>query len=71
MTFESFPQEALKFEIQAYDPVFMFGHSALKPEPVDLNLQVIMIGMPEVYYLLYSVDPDFAKIFKVNSSERW
>jgi lon-related putative ATP-dependent protease len=56
-----------QLEIQAYDPYSMFASSALKPEPVKLKLQVIMIGMPEIYYLLYQMDPDFTKIFKVKA----
>lgn len=56
-----------KLEIQAYDPVFMFSQSALKPESVPLNLQVIMIGMPDLYYMLNRMDPDFPKIFKVKA----
>jgi lon-related putative ATP-dependent protease len=56
-----------KIEIQAYDPVFLFSQTSLKPEPIDLNLQVIMVGMPDIYYLLYRLDPDFSKIFKVKA----
>ncbi len=56
-----------KLEIQAYDPIFMFSSSAMKPEPVELNLKVVLIGMPEIYYLLYRLDPDFKKIFKVKA----
>ncbi len=56
-----------KLEIQAYNPLFMFSHSTLKPEPVELNVQVILIGMPQLYHLLYHLDPDFSKIFKVKA----
>ncbi|MGD8921744.1 MAG: ATP-binding protein, partial [Candidatus Zixiibacteriota bacterium] len=56
-----------KLEIQGYDPFYMFSQTALKPEPIDLKVQVIMIGMPEVYYLLFRLDPDFRKIFKVKA----
>jgi lon-related putative ATP-dependent protease len=56
-----------KLEIQAYDPFFRSSHSALKPEPIELKTQVIMIGMPQFYYLLYNLDPDFPKIFKVKA----
>jgi lon-related putative ATP-dependent protease len=56
-----------KLEIQAYDPFFKASHSALKPEPIELNTQVIMIGMPQLYYLLYDLDPEFPKIFKIKA----
>jgi predicted ATP-dependent protease len=45
----------------------MFTTSALKPEPIECNTKVIMIGNPYIYYLLYSHDEDFNKIFKVRA----
>jgi len=38
---------------------------ALKPQPIPLNCKIIMIGTPLFYYLLYRLDPDFRKYFKV------
>ncbi len=37
----------------------------LKPEPIDLNLKVILLGDEEIYYLLDGYDPDFPHLFKV------
>ena len=54
-------------ETQTYDPFYMFTTSALKPEPIECNTKVIMIGNPYIYYLLYSRDEDFKKIFKVKA----
>ena len=56
-----------KIETQTYDPFYMFTTSALKPEPIECNTKVIMIGNPYIYYLLYSHDEDFKKIFKVRA----
>ena len=56
-----------KTEIQGYDPFFMISATAIKPEPIDIDLQVILIGEPDVYHLLYEADPDFNKIFKVKA----
>lgn len=56
-----------KIETQTYDPIYMFTSSALKPEPIECNTKVIMIGSPSIYYLLYSHDEDFKKIFKVRA----
>ncbi len=39
--------------------------SPLRPEPVDLNVKVIVIGDLYTYQLAYEVDEDFKKIFKV------
>ncbi|MCL5070945.1 MAG: AAA family ATPase [Actinobacteria bacterium] len=39
----------------------------LKPEPIPLNVKVILIGKPIHYTILYSVDDDFKKLFKVKA----
>jgi lon-related putative ATP-dependent protease len=54
-----------KMEIQNYDPFFIFGSSALKPEPIDINVKVVLVGDDFLYRLLYNFDDDFKKIFKV------
>ncbi len=54
-------------EIQTYDPFYVFSTSALKPEPIECNVKVFMIGDAYLYHLLYSLDDDFKKIFKVKA----
>jgi lon-related putative ATP-dependent protease len=39
----------------------------LKPEPVQLQAKIIMIGTPWIYYLLFYLDPDYLKFFKVKA----
>ena len=39
--------------------------SSLKPEPIPLDLKVILIGDPYTYSLLYAYDEDFKKLFKI------
>jgi predicted ATP-dependent protease len=39
----------------------------LRPEPIPLDVKVILLGQPEVYYLLYQTDPDFQELFKVKA----
>jgi lon-related putative ATP-dependent protease len=39
----------------------------LDPEPIPLDLKVILIGEPDIYYLLSQNDPDFAGLFKVQA----
>jgi ATP-dependent Lon protease len=56
-----------KNEPETYDPFPMFSTSALKPEPIECNVKVIMIGDPFLYQLLYFRDQDFEKIFKVKA----
>jgi predicted ATP-dependent protease len=43
----------------------MITVSTLRPQPVPLQLKVIMIGSPLLYQLLYSYDEDFRKLFKI------
>jgi lon-related putative ATP-dependent protease len=38
---------------------------SLDPEPVPLDVKVILIGERRIYYLLCELDPDFADLFKV------
>lgn len=37
----------------------------LRPEPIPFNAKVILIGSPHLYQLLYNIDEDFQKLFKV------
>ena len=54
-------------EIQTFDPFYFFSTSALKPEPIECNTKVIMIGDAQIYYILYNMDDDFKKIFKIKA----
>ncbi len=40
---------------------------SLKPEPIPVDLKVIMIGNSFIYHLLYNYDDDFKKLFKVKA----
>jgi predicted ATP-dependent protease len=40
---------------------------ALKPEPIDLDVKVILLGDAQLYHLLDEFDPDFPDLFKVLS----
>ena len=39
----------------------------LDPEPVPLDVKVVLIGSPMLYYLLHAYDEDFPKLFKVKA----
>ncbi len=54
-----------KLEIQPMELFFPFGTSALKPEPIDLNVKIVLIGDRDLYELLYEYEEEFKKIFKV------
>ena len=40
---------------------------SLKPEPIPLDLKVILIGNSSLYHTLLSMDDDFGKLFKIKS----
>ncbi len=54
-------------DIQSFDPFQIFSAGSLKPETVPVDVKVVMIGTRAIHGLLYSVDEDFRKIFKIKS----
>jgi lon-related putative ATP-dependent protease len=56
-----------QIEIQPLETSIFGSSSALKPEPIDLNVKVVMIGDAYVYHVLYEMDDDFKKIFKIRA----
>ena len=56
-----------QIEIQAFDPYFLIAASAIKPEPIEIDVKVIMIGDAYLYRMLYGADEDFKKIFKIKA----
>jgi lon-related putative ATP-dependent protease len=38
---------------------------SLEPEPIPLDVKVILLGEPYIYYLLSMLDPEFNELFKV------
>ncbi|MDI6840588.1 MAG: ATP-binding protein [bacterium] len=56
-----------KAEIQNYTPFYMLSMPALKPEPVECDVKVVMVGDYFLYNLLYEHDEDFKKIFKIRA----
>ncbi len=41
--------------------------ATMKPEPIPLDVKVILIGNPEIYYLLYNLDEEYRELFKVKA----
>jgi lon-related putative ATP-dependent protease len=39
----------------------------LKPQPIPLNVKVILIGTPDINQILYQNDPDYPDLFKVRA----
>ena len=56
-----------KLEIQTYDPFYLFTTSGLKPEPIDLDVKVVVVSDAYLYNLLLNYDQDVKKVFKVRA----
>jgi predicted ATP-dependent protease len=41
--------------------------ATLDPEPIPLDAKIVLVGDAMLYYLLYSLDPDFQELFKVKA----
>ena len=59
-----------RIEMETYEPFAMFSTSGLKPEPIQVQVKVIVVGSPYVYQLLYAWDEEFRDIFKVHADFR-
>ncbi len=56
-----------KIEIQDIPSVLQVSTSTLKPESIDLELKVILLGSQHIYSLLSEYEYDFKKMFKVKA----
>ncbi len=45
----------------------LMSTKSLRPQPVPLNVKVVLIGSSYLYYLLYHLDSDFKELFKVKA----
>ena len=69
-SWESLKRALRNRELVPEDAIERLGYMStkgLKPEPIPLNVQVILIGRPDYYYLLYDLDDDFKELFKVKA----
>lgn len=69
-SWDSLKRALRNHELVPEDVVERLGYittKSLKPEPIPLNVQVILIGRPEYYSLLYEYDDDFRELFKVKA----
>lgn len=56
-----------ELEIAGYDPFYMMAGAGIKPEPVPISVKVVLIGEPSIYSLLWHLDEDFKKVFRVKA----
>ncbi|NTU41733.1 MAG: AAA family ATPase, partial [Nitrospirales bacterium] len=45
----------------------LMSTTALKPEAIPLNVKVLLVGNPHIYYLLYNLDEEYRDLFKVKA----
>ena len=43
----------------------LLATQSLEPEPIPLDVKVVLVGQRELYYLLHAYDPEFARLFRV------
>lgn len=55
--------------VKIEDPSEFFGFSTagLRPDPIPVNVKIVLLGPPALYYLLHTYEEDFQKIFKVKA----
>ncbi|MBK7216151.1 MAG: AAA family ATPase [Candidatus Promineofilum sp.] len=72
---EPFAWEGLKRALRKQEIVIeslgqvysMISTVSLEPEPIPLEVKVVLIGERQLYYLLSSADPEFNELFKVSA----
>jgi lon-related putative ATP-dependent protease len=59
-------QKEIKME-DMWEQYKMVTSSTLKPEAVPLDVKVILVGNPHIYYMLYNLDEEYREHFKVKA----
>lgn len=62
----SIRNKELKIE-DVWEQYRLISTTTLKPEAIPLNVKVILLGNPFLYYLLYNVDEEYRELFKVKA----
>jgi lon-related putative ATP-dependent protease len=73
LLFQPYAWESLKRTLQMGEirieslerALSLISTSALEPQPIPLDVKVILIGEPLFYYLLSAYDPEFHDLFKI------
>ncbi len=54
-------------EIQNLRTQYIITPGGLKPQPIELDVKVVIIGDGYIYNILYNSDADFKKVFKIKA----
>ena len=57
-----------KLSIESLGEQFsLIAMASLNPHAIPVDIKVIMLGSPYIYYLMYQYDEDFRKLFKIHA----
>ncbi len=45
----------------------LIAMASVKPQAIPVDVKVVMMGSPHIYYLMYQYDEDFRKLFKIHA----
>jgi len=60
----SIKNKEIKIE-DVWEQYKLMSTTTLKPQPIPLDVKVILVGNPYIYYLLYNLDEEYKELFKV------
>ena len=59
---------AREIRIESLGQVFSYISTvSVEPEPIPLDVKIVLLGERSLYYLLHEFDPDFGELFKVTA----
>lgn len=70
LSYEALKRALDREEIKIEDPGELYGifsSKTIRPEPIPLNVKIVLTGDPHIYQLLYVYDERFQKFFKVKA----
>lgn len=70
LSWESIKRALRSREVQMEEPAERMGFlstKTMRPQPIPLNVKVVLVGSPLLYYLLTAYDEEFAELFKVRA----
>ena len=70
LAYEELKRALLRSDIRIETPAQIMGMTTtvtLEPEAIPLDVKVVLVGEPAIYYQLSALDPDFAMLFKVQA----
>ncbi|MGQ0793745.1 MAG: Lon protease family protein [Deltaproteobacteria bacterium] len=70
MVWDTLKKTLANGELRIEDVYQQYGFvntAGVKPEPIKVNLKVVLTGSSHLYHLLYAYDEDFRKLFKVKA----